>query len=280
MAETEHEATQAPEQAAVLPGGEAASVAGTSAGPPRLSRLVFHGPLSEERAGRMVGRLAPRLAEGGTVLDIGCGWGELMLRVLAAAPRARGVGLDLDEADLARGRANAEARGLTPRVDFRAADATVTALEPADVVLCLGASQALAADLPTALTALRARVRPGGYVVLGEGFWEREPTPAELAASWPDAAVTDHTDLATLVDTAVAAGFRPSWTETATREEWDDFESGYQSDTEEWLAANPTHALAAQTRARLDAHRASWLRGYRHTLGIAYLTLTPVSPTP
>lgn len=240
-----------------------------------MTRLVFHGPLGEERAARLVRRLAPLLAEGGTVLDIGCGWGELMLRLLAAAPGARGVGLDLNEADLARGRANAEARGLGARVDFRAEDATASAVDPAEVVLCLGARQALADDLPTGLAALRARVRPGGHVLLAEGFWEREPSPAELAASWPGAAASDHTDLATLVDTAVAAGFRPSWTETATREEWEDFESGYQSDVEDWLAANPSHPLAPATRERVDAHRTSWLRGYRETLGIAYLTLTP-----
>jgi cyclopropane fatty-acyl-phospholipid synthase-like methyltransferase len=244
-------------------------------GPPRLTRLEFHDPLGEARAARLVERLAPTLAAGGTVLDIGCGWGELMLRLLAAAPEARGVGLDLNASDLARGRANAEARGLAARVDFRAEDAALSADDPADVVLCLGASQALAPDLPAALAALRARVRPGGLVLLAEGFWQRPPAPAELAASWPGATATDHVDLATLVDLAVAAGFRPSWIETATREEWDDFESGYQSAAEDWLAANPAHPLAAQTRARLDAHRTAWLRGYRETLGLAYLTLRP-----
>ena len=61
---------------------------------PGRTRLTFHGPLSEARAARIVARLAgigPR-----TVLDIGCGWGELMLRILAAAPDATGLGLDTD----------------------------------------------------------------------------------------------------------------------------------------------------------------------------------------
>lgn len=59
-------------------------------GPPRLTRLAFHNPLSEARAAGIVRRLAgagPR-----TVLDLGCGWGELMLRVLTAVPEARGSG--------------------------------------------------------------------------------------------------------------------------------------------------------------------------------------------
>src|SRR5438445_12099225 len=81
--------------------------------PPGLTRLTFHGPLSEARAARIIARLtqnSPRI-----VLDIGCGWGELMLRTLAAAPDATGLGLDTDEGDLASGRDNARARGLAGR---------------------------------------------------------------------------------------------------------------------------------------------------------------------
>jgi cyclopropane fatty-acyl-phospholipid synthase-like methyltransferase len=59
-------------------------------------------PLSEARASRLVGRLA-RTAPA-TVLDIGCGWGELMLRILEAVPAATGTGIDLNEDDLARER--------------------------------------------------------------------------------------------------------------------------------------------------------------------------------
>lgn len=42
--------------------------------PPRLGRLVFHGPLSERRAGDLVRRLAAGAPR--TVLDLGCGWGS------------------------------------------------------------------------------------------------------------------------------------------------------------------------------------------------------------
>src|SRR5581483_4156669 len=84
--------------------------------PPGLSRLTFHGPLSEARAARIVARLAANRPR--TVLDIGCGWGELMLRILEAVPAATGLGLDTHEGDLARGRAGARSRGLGDRVTF------------------------------------------------------------------------------------------------------------------------------------------------------------------
>ena len=194
--------------------------------PSSLTRLTFHGPLSEARAGRLADRLTR--ARPGTVLDIGCGWGELMLRILSLLPDATGLGFDTDETDLARGRNNARARGLA------------------------------------------------GRVLLGEAFWQRHPTEAELAGMWPGTSGGELLDLAALVDVAVDSGFRPAWIETATLEEWEDFESGYQCDEEEWLAAHAGHQEAARIRAQVDVHRSHWLRGYRGVLGQAYLTLVPV----
>ncbi|KMS74569.1 methyltransferase [Streptomyces viridochromogenes] len=245
--------------------------------PPRLTRLTFHGPLSEPRAQSLVHRLAHTGPT--TVLDIGCGWGELMLRILTAVPKATGVGIDLNAEDLARGRRNAEARGLAHRAEFVEESAIATSRGPADLVLCLGASHALSTAEPPqhtteALRALRGLVTDNGRVLLGEGFWQRTPTPAELKGMWPEASATDHHDLATLLDLAVAAGFRPEWTETANPDEWEEFESAYQADVEVWLARHPDHPLAPETRDRLDRHRAQWM-SYRGVLGLAYLTLVP-----
>ena len=247
--------------------------------PGRLSQVPFHGPLSEARATSLTERLTrnhPR-----TVLDIGCGWGELMLRILAAAPDATGVGIDLDDDDLTRARLAAQARGLADRVTFARESGIGTTRGPADLVLCVGASQAVSDVQPpghiaAALTALRRLVTPGGRVLFGDGFWQRPPTEAELAAMWPGITAEELPDLAQIADLAVAAGFRPTWIETATEAEWEEFESAYQADEEEWLAAHPDHPEAAEHRQRLDEHRSYWLRGYRGLLGLAYLTLAPV----
>jgi cyclopropane fatty-acyl-phospholipid synthase-like methyltransferase len=222
----------------------------------------------------MIGRLAasgPR-----TVLDIGCGWGELMLRLLAALPGATGTGIDVNEADLARGRNSATSRGLADRVTFASEDARAVTRPRADLVLCLGASHALSGASPPrhlteALAALHGLVNPGGRVLLGEGFWERPPTADDLARMWPDTTAAEFTDLAGLADQSVAAGFRAEWIETASQDEWDDFESGYQADVQEWLATHDAPGL----RAEMDQHRSRYLRGYRGIMGLAYLTLIP-----
>ena len=247
--------------------------------PGRLTQVPFHGPLSQARAAQLTERLTRN--NPGTVLDIGCGWGELMLRILAAAPDATGVGIDIDDDDLARGRDGARRRGLDARVTFARESGVGTARGPADLVLCLGASQALSEVQPpghiaAALAVLRRLVTPGGRVLLGEGFWQHPPTAAELAAMWPGMTAGELLDLADTADLAVAAGFRPAWIETASEQEWEEFESGYQADEEEWLATHPDHPEAAEIRQRVEEHRSHWLRGYRGLLGFAYLTLVPV----
>lgn len=233
------------------------------------ARLAFNAPVSNERANRLAADLAaPKPA---TVLDLGCGWGELLLRVLAAAPDARGVGIDVFGPDLERGRGNAARRGLADRATFIEGGAADHASN-ADVVISSGAYQAFG-TIADALGALRALVNPAGRVLFAAEIWERTPTAEELANMWPGTTVEDCLHLPDLVDQAVAAGFRPLRIETSTRGEWEEFESGFLAGSEEWLLANGDHPEAHQVRERLDAHRAIWLRGHRGVFGFAFLTL-------
>jgi SAM-dependent methyltransferase len=233
------------------------------------TRLTFHGPLSAERADRLTAELAAAGPE--TVVDYGCGWGELLLRVLTAAPSARGVGIDIHGPDIARGRENAAKRGLADRAAFiegSAADHASTA----DAVINCGAYQAFG-SIPVALKALRALVNPGGQVLFGAEIWDRTPTERQLSAMWPGTTLETCLYLPDVVGAAVDAGFRPLRIETATRGEWDEFESGLATGAEEWLLANPDHPEAGQVRDRLDTHLSIWLRGHRDVMGFAYLTL-------
>jgi len=233
------------------------------------SHLTFNSPLSDDRAARLVVNLAAQ--NPATVTDFGCGWGELLLRVLQASPHARGTGVDLHGPDVERARGIAAERGLTERVTFVEGPASEH-LHPVDLVISSGAYQAFG-SIPDALKAIRPIVVPGGRLLFACEVWERTPTADELAALWPGIRVEDCLFLPDLVDQAIAAGFRPLGIEMATREEWDGFESGFAAGSEEWLLANSDHDEAEAVRARLDAHRAIWLRGSRQVMGYAYLTL-------
>src|SRR5688572_21968215 len=83
--------------------------------------LVFNTPLSEEHAASLVLRLA---RPEGHVLDLGCGWAELLLRVVASSQATRGTGVDLDRAALQRGRLAARQRGLAGRIELQEGDIT------------------------------------------------------------------------------------------------------------------------------------------------------------
>jgi cyclopropane fatty-acyl-phospholipid synthase-like methyltransferase len=233
------------------------------------ARLTFHGPLSAARANRLAADLAA--SSPASVVEYGCGWGEFLLRVLDAAPAASGTGIDISARDIAHARENAETRGLSGRVSFIEGPATEHA-SPADVVICSGADQAFG-TIPEALKALRPLVNPGGLLLFGAGIWDRTPTEEQLAHMWEGTTLDEFLHLADLVEVAVAEGFRPLRIETATRDEWEEFESGYAAGPEAWLLANGNHPEADEVRAKLDAHRSIWLRGHRDALGFAYLTL-------
>lgn len=140
------------------------------------------------------------------------------------------------------------------------------------MVVSLGAYQAFG-SIDEALGVLHDLVNPGGRLLFAAEFWETPPTAERLANMWPGITAEECTDLAGLVDRAIAAGFRPLRIETATRGEWEEFESGNARDVEEWLLANPDHPEAETLRAKLDTQRGIWLRGHRDVMGFAFLTL-------
>lgn len=248
---------------------------------PPFADLTFMAPLSEGRARQLIHFLATGLT--GTVVDFGCGWAELLLRTLGAAPGAHGVGIDTDAPAIAHGQRLARERGMTERVRLVVGDARMDAPQHADAAICIGASQIWHAtadgtqpmDYAAALRALRAVVPRGARVIYGEGIWSRSPTSAATA---PLAGRLDEfVSLAELGELAVEHGFMPIAVHEASLDEWDEFESGYSARYATWLAAHdPDHPDAGEVRNRAVRHRAGYLSGYRGVLGMAYLALIAV----
>ena len=243
--------------------------------------LTFMTPLSERRAATLAGFVAGGLD--GTVLDIGCGWAELLLRVVAATPSARGIGIDTDEQAIDHGRELAAQRGLGERVTLIAGDGGTQAPQRADAVICIGASQVWGPpveanepiDYRSALTAIRATVTPGARVLYGEGIWSRPPT--REAAAPLSGRLDELVSMAELVELAVGVGFLPAAVHEASLDEWDEFESGFGAGYATWLAEHGSdHPDADEVRARAARQRAGYFGGYRGILGMAYLALVAV----
>ena len=232
--------------------------------------LDFNSPMSDDRASQLIATLGP--LDGARVLDLGCGWAELLLRLLAGAPTARGLGIDEDGEAVERGATNAVARGLGDRADLVAGDLTAYAGEPVDVVLASGVSHAWG-GAAAMLDAIGDRLKPGGRVLIGDGIWERPPTARALTLL--EATEDDFPTLAGLVDLALERGYRLLSLAVANADEWDSFESRWCLGREQWLLDHPDAPQAAQARDVVDRHREAWL-AYRGILGFAYLTLVKV----
>ena len=250
--------------------------------PPLHDELTFLAPLSEQRAAGLVTWLTTEL-DSGTVLDIGCGWGELLLRIAEAAPSCQAVGVDTDESSLQEARRRASARGLSDRVSFLAGDGEHVGPAVVDALVCIGATQVWGPpveagqplDYDSALDAIRGRVPDGGRVVYADGIWSRPPTPEATAqlGGRDDELVT----LDVLCSLAEEAGFEVASADEATMEEWDVFEAGFTARYDTWLAHHsPGHPDAASVRERAARQRASYVDGYRGVLGMGYLQLLAV----
>ncbi|HEY6792642.1 MAG TPA: class I SAM-dependent methyltransferase, partial [Trebonia sp.] len=61
-----------------------------------FARMRWNAPLSAEHADLLLDRMS--VGPGQAIADLGCGWGELLMRAVAqAGPGAAGTGIDLDE---------------------------------------------------------------------------------------------------------------------------------------------------------------------------------------
>ena len=118
----------------------------------------------------------------GRVLDVGCGTGEITSRLAELFPRASFVGIDIDEAHLAKARTRAASFGS--RVEFRVADATALPFDDAtfDLAVCRHLLQAVS-DARRVLEEIVRVVRPGGRMhLIAEDYGMLHCYPTELDA--------------------------------------------------------------------------------------------------
>ncbi len=81
---------------------------------------VFNNPISSEKADRLISLLD--LRSDGRVLDVGCGNGEFLIRVIERYG-VTGLGIDNSPEAIASARENAGGRITEPSYEFRECDA-------------------------------------------------------------------------------------------------------------------------------------------------------------
>ncbi len=206
-----------------------------------------------------------KLKAGATALDVGCGKGELLLR-LAARYDVSGEGIDSSQARIDEAHAAARRRPLDGRVRFACKDAAqfVPRKSGYSLTACVGATHALG-GLEPALATLRSWTVPGGWVVVGEGFWMKEPDPEYLKAL--GAKKGELGDEGWVEERARSVGLEPVERWIATREDWDNYESALLRGIETYVGANPQDPEGKEMLAGQKAFHAAQVKWGRETMG-------------
>ncbi|KAH7183931.1 SAM-dependent methyltransferase [Fusarium oxysporum] len=202
----------------------------------RYAAMIWNAPLSETRAAELLDHL--QLFDGCTVIDLGCGWGEILLRAVSRnREKITAVGIDTDAAHLERARALAEDRGLN--VEFNQQPASeYTGL--ANRAICIGSSHALGGSK--------------AIVLVGDMIWNQSPTNAAL-------------------ELFGKTGWEVLNLGVADQREWDDFESKHRAGQRALILESPESPFGQQLREELAKRERDYLTVYRGLLGFAFLVL-------
>jgi SAM-dependent methyltransferase len=192
------------------------------------------------------------LPVGGRVLDLGCGNGAL-LRWLAARGPIEGTGVDLDPT----GEAPAGARLV-------AGDANDFPADPAGYDLV--SSVAAVTPLPR----LAQLARPGGLILLGEGYWKRPPDARYLAALGAERDELEDWD--GTVGMGAELGLSLIRAVASSDDDWDRYEGAWAANGEAHAAAHAGEPGVEEFLQWIRAGRARYDQlGGRETLGFVLL---------
>lgn len=234
--------------------------------------LPYANPFSEATMQRCIDLLAELgLRRGADIADFGAGSCELPIRLVEAyGARVAAVELSARMAALAREKVHSRlvANKLEGGVTIHEGDAGAfrATIAPAtyDLSICIGSSHALG-GYAVALQTLRRITRPGGLVLVGEGFWAADPSAAYLAATGIDAA--EFGGHAANIEAGVAEAMTPLWAITATQREWDEYEWSHHRNIEIFTRGGTDVESMRDLMARGRTWRQAFWRWGREVLG-------------
>ncbi|KFY08519.1 hypothetical protein V492_06156 [Pseudogymnoascus sp. VKM F-4246] len=226
----------------------------------KYASMLWNSPLGESHSDELIEQM--KFSATSNIVDLGCGWGELLLRAVARTG-AKGTGVDTDDGALDRGKRAAQEKGI--EVDFvnqSAADWQGTG----DRAICIGSSHTLGGS--RAMLQRLAEIVPKGRVLVGDTFWERQPTNIAREMHGDDVPM-----LIDLVTMCRETGWEVLNLTTADQREWDNFESSHRAGLRHWIIENPGSPKVQELREQLDERERGYIMDYRGLLGFAYLVL-------
>jgi SAM-dependent methyltransferase len=234
--------------------------------------LVYWNPLGAQRIEHVLDLMS--LEADDRVLEIGCGRAELALRLVERfGVRATIVDRSQHALDLARAAIAQRTPGAAFEVVCRDAREFSGQTGEFAAIACVGGPR-VAGDLRESWRTLLDWLRPGGWLLAGEGFWQQTPDADYLAATGiPEDELYRHWEHIAL---AREFGATVLFSCVSSRAEWDEFEGRIMFNVERHAARHPDDpevaAMLARRRTFYDAQQ-RWGRG---TMGFAlYLLRKP-----
>jgi len=229
-------------------------------------RHVLCNPTSEEKLTRLVDLV--RLPTAARVVDIACGKGEFLIR-LVEAYGVRGAGVDLSPFFIAEAKRRLEARVPQAEITFTEMDgADFKPDKPHSLALasCIGASWVFGGHGQT-LDALVAMVEPDGWVIVGEPYWLREPTDEHLQTTGLTRdAFGSHAEN---VEAGERRGLELVHTLVSSKDDWDRYEGLQWLAMAEYARTDQDDADLPELRERVAKEKSVYLKWGRDTMGWA-----------
>jgi len=215
--------------------------------------LAYWGPIGAATMDRLIETMRPTPA--GRALDVGCGRGEFLLRLVERHGIREVVGVDRSKAALEIARATFVERKPEIVPDLRECDADDLAFDDDsfEVVAWLG-GPLLGDSFAATVARLTRWTRPGGYVLIGHGFWENPPAADYLATTGITA--DEFVEHWQNIEACEQAGLRSLYCCRSSRHEWDEFEGRILANVERYAIGHPKNP---DPQGRLEQRR-SWHR--------------------
>lgn len=224
-------------------------------------------PMSFEKLDQLITLL--RLKSGARVLDIATGKGEFLIRLAERYPQLNGIGIDFSPYCIADVRRKHQERVPGAHLDFLEMDGAEyvpETWESFDLAACIGASWIYGGHRGT-LEALKKMAVPGGWIVVGEPYWRREPEREYLEAT--EVIRNDFRTHYQNVEVGRELGLEVAYTLVSSRDDWDRYEGLQWYAAEIWARDHKDDPDVETVLKRVRESKAAYLRWGRETLGWA-----------
>ena len=211
------------------------------------------------------------LSSSSHILDVGCGRAELLLRIVERYG-CHAVGIDIAHTSIEAARLDAQRRVSEGLLDLKCEPFSAAKFREGelDLAACIGSTHAIT-NFEQALRILSSLVRPGGLILIGEGYWKQEPDPDYLA--FLKAEQNDLGTRETYILLAEGLGLEVLKSQESTPDAWSEYEDTYADNILRFIESNPDDPDADEMSQRIRAWREAYVKWGRDTMGFALYLL-------